>query len=708
MATSNDKLATLHTVRTGPGAVALDLTGDSDSAKSVILQPDGKILVGGYSFYPIAGYSGSPGDESRASRADYSLVRLNADGSLDTAFSQGGVDLVPARIDSESDTDLVMAVQTDGKVVSAQSGGDGLVVQRFNTDGSLDSTFGATGRVTLALPDDYDSGVALTANADGALYVSLRGGNVATLTQLDGNGRLVESFGESGRLTLNPTGDDYINGNISTSVQADGSVVLGNWLYVGGYDAPSGVHVAGDPVYALQRLTADGAVDTRFGDNGVVYIDESLISTYRAELTVQADGKILLVGPSYTSFTSNVLRFNTDGSFDSSFGTDGIVSFDLLADGFDTPGSVVVQPDGKILVVGSSSLATAKSDFGIIRLNSDGSLDTGFGSADGALHVDGSAAQDTLWGTDSAEIIHGLAGNDLLLGNGGRDVLVGGAGADVFRFAEVGDSYRTATQTGSDRILDFNVNQDRIDLIALGFTGLGDGRDGTLAVQANADGTRTYLKSFEVDDAGQRFELALDGDLVGQLNSTNLVFTPPTVEGTSGRDVITGSALPEIIHGGAGNDRIDGGTGADVILGGAGADRLNGGDANDANISSPLYQNADTFLYTSASDSYRTADQSFVDLIVDFADRSDKIDVSALGYTGFGDGTGTTLTAVYNRALDRTYIKDVDADAQGHRFEIALTGNWEAELDTSNMVFAQAPEVTVVGVADPQYDHLSA
>lgn len=708
MATSNDKLATLHTLRTGPGAVALDLTGDSDSAKSVILQPDGKILVGGYSFYPIAGYSGSPGDESRASRADYSLVRLNADGSLDTGFSQGGVDLVPARIDSESDTDLVMAVQTDGKVVSAQSGGDGLMVQRFNTDGSLDTTFGATGIVTLALPDDYDSGVALTANADGTLYVSLRGGNVATLTQLDGSGRLVESFGENGRLTLNPTGDDYINGNISTSVQADGSVVLGNWLYVGGYDAPSGVHVAGDPVYALQRLTADGAVDTRFGDNGVVYIDESLISTYRAELTVQADGKILLVGPSYTSFTSNVLRLNTDGSFDSSFGTDGIVSFDLLADGFDTPGSVIVQPDGKILVVGSSSLATAKSDFGIIRLNSDGILDTGFGSADGALHVDGSAAQNTLWGTDDAEIIHGLAGNDLLLGNGGRDVLVGGAGADVFRFAEVGDSYRTATQTGSDRILDFDVHQDRIDLIALGFTGLGDGRDGTLAVQANADGTRTYLKSFEVDDAGQRFELALDGDLVGQLNSTNLVFTPPTVEGTSGRDVITGSALPEIIHGGAGNDRIDGGTGADVILGGAGADRLNGGDANDANISSPLYQNADTFLYTSASDSYRTADQSFVDLIVDFADRSDKIDVSALGYTGFGDGTGTTLTAVYNRALDRTYIKDVDADAQGHRFEIALTGNWEAELDTSNMVFAQAPEVTVVGVADPQYDHLSA
>jgi serralysin len=708
MTTPSDKVATIHTIRTGPGSVLLDLTGDSDSAATVTLLPDGKILVGGYSDYPIAGYSGSPGDESRASRGDYSLVRLNADGSLDTRFSHGGVDLVPARVDHESDTDLVMVVQADGKVVSAQSGRGGLTVQRFNTDGSLDTTFGRAGVTIIDTPTKYDDGVSLRANPDGTLYLSLRGETEATVTKLDSSGNLVKAFGEGGQLTLNPKGEDYVNGNISTSLQADGSVVLGSWLYERLVDA-DGNPVSGlvDPSYAIERFTAGGAPDTRFGNKGVVYIDKALVDDYHSELTVQPDGKILLVGASNRSHTANILRLNADGSIDTSFGTGGVVAFDVTPNGSNRPSSVLVQPDGKILVVGSSSLYTSNSDFGIIRLNPDGSQDSSFGSQDGRQHVDGSNNQDFLRGGDLAEIIHGHAGADLLQGNGGRDVLLGGEGADIFRFTQISDSYRTKTGTNSDRILDFDPSQDRIDLISLGFTGIGDGHKGTLAVQANADGTRTYLKSFDADAAGHRFELAFDGDLVSRLNNTNLVFTPPTVEGTSGRDVIIGGALSEIIRGGAGTDDINGGIGADLIWGGAGADRLNGGDPAQANLYTPTYQNEDTFLYTSVSDSYRTDSKSFADLIVDFADRSDKIDVSALGYTGFGDGTGHTLKVVYNYPADRTYIKDLEADAQGHRFEIALTGNWEEELDRSNMIFAPiTAEVTLIGAADVNQEQL--
>jgi serralysin len=708
MPTFTDKVATLHTIRTGPGSVLLDLTGDSDGASTVTLLPDGKILVGGYSYYPIAGYSGSPGDESRASRGDYSLVRLNADGSLDTTFSQGGVDLVPASVDSESDTDLVMAVQADGKVVSGQSGRGGFTVQRFNTDGSLDTTFGRAGAITVDTPSGFDQGVALKVNSDGTLYLSLRGATTATVTQFDSNGNLVKAFGEDGQLTLSPQGEEYVNGTISTSLQPDGSVLLGSWLYERLEDA-NGNPISGlvDPPYAIERLKADGTPDTRFGNNGVVYIDKALIDNYYAELTVQPDGKILLVGDSNRSHTANILRLNADGSMDTGFGKGGVVSFEVTPNGSNTPNSVVVQTDGKILVVGSSSLYTSNSDFGIIRLNPDGSLDSSFGSRDGQQHVDGSSNPDFLRGGDFAEIIRGHAGDDLLQGNGGRDVLAGGNGADIFRFTTISDSYRTQTETSSDRILDFDPSQDRIDLIALGFTGIGDGHKGTLAIQANAEGTRTYLKSFDADATGHRFELAFDGDLASQLNSTNLVFTPPTVEGTSGRDLITGAALSEIIRGGAGNDDINGGIGADIIWGGEGADRLNGGDPAEANLYTPTYQNEDTFLYTSVNDSYRTATQSFADVIVDFADRSDKIDVSALGYTGFGDGTGTTLKVVYNYQVDRTYIKDVEPDAQGHRFELVLTGNWQDELDNSNMIFASpAAEVTLVGVADASHDHL--
>lgn len=460
--------------------------------------------------------------------------------------------------------------------------------------------------------------------------------------------------------------------------------------------------MTGDPVYAVQRLTADGSLDTRFGDNGVVYFDEALIPDYHSELTVQPDGKFLLVGSSGT-----IIRLNADGSFDTSFGTGGVVDFDVQSGESERPTSLVVQADGKIVVVGASSSLGSLSDFAMVRLNADGSLDTTFGSPDGKLHVDGSAAQDTLLGIDAAEIIQGLAGDDLLQGNGGRDLLVGGAGADIFRFTDISDSYRTSTQAQSDRILDFNAAEDRIDLLALGFSGIGDGHDGTLAIQANAEGTRTYLKSFEADASGQRFELVLEGNLVGQLNNTNLVFTPPTVEGTSARDLITGSALPEIILGGAGNDRINGGTGADIIIGGEGADQLNGGDAVDDNAYDPRMQNEDTFVYTSLDDSYRTASQSFSDLIVNFADRSDKIDVSALGYTGFGDGTGSTLKLVYSGETDRTYLKDVEADAQGHRFEIALTGYWLDDLSDSDMVFAPEAEVVLLGVAEGAQEHIA-
>jgi uncharacterized delta-60 repeat protein len=389
---------------------------------------------------------------------------------------------------------------------------------------------------------------------------------------------------------------------------------------------------------------------------------------------------------------ATVARLNADGSFDTSFGSNGRVTFEA-----DTPVALTVQGDGKILAAGTSN-----GDFSVIRLNADGSVDTHFGSQDGKLHVSGYAGEEILQGTDAAEIIHGLAGDDVLQGNGGRDFLQGGAGADIFRFTELSDSFRTATQNNSDRVQDFDASQDRIDLIALGFTGIGDGHDGTLAVMASADGTRTYLKNYDADASGQRFELALDGNLVGQLDSTNLVFTAPTVEGTSAKDTITGSALAEIIYGLDGNDRINGGAGADVIIGGAGADRLNGGDRADISLWTDNHQNDDVFRYLSTEDSYRTDSQSFADLIEGFT-VDDKIDVSALGYTGFGDGTDTTLEMVYNNELDRTYLRDVEADAQGHWFQVALAGDWRESLDEDDMIFAPDAEIGLVGVA-PEAD----
>lgn len=684
MASTDSKPTIDYTVRTGPGTVQVDPSTGGDQTWSIVLQPDGKIIVGGESFQTAIGYPGSPGDESYGTRGSFTAVRLNSDGSLDNSFGQDGIALVPASLDPEDEAYYVMAVQADGKVLSAQPGLGGLKVERFNLDGTLDTTFGKGGAAALDVPISTD-GMAIYATADGSIYVSLRGTSQAVVFKLDSSGTPAENFGVDGTLVLNPTGH-YGTGNIATVVQPDGSVLLGSWLYVGS----DGPHDPGDPVYAVQRLAADGNLDTAFGVDGVVYFDAALGLDYRAAVTVQADGKIIIAGESSDNTAFNVLRLNADGSFDTSFSEDGKLTIQVPQGEKNYAHSAIVQPDGKILIAGDV----------ITRLNADGSLDTTFGSQDGQYHLDGSSEANHLIGNDTAEIIRGLGGDDVLQGAGGRDVLTGGDGADIFRFSQISDSYRTATETGSDRILDFDASQDRVDLISLGFTGLGDGHNGTLAIQANADGTRTYLKSFDADADGQRFELAFEGNLTGQLNSTNVLFTAPTVEGTAGKDVITGTALSEVIYGLAGNDRIDGGRGSDVIIGGAGADQLSGGD--DPNLS--VYgrngiNDADVFRYTAATDSYRTDSQSFVDLIVRFANNNDKIDVSALGYTGFGDGTGTTLMVVYNHDLDRTYLKDVEADAQGHRFEIGLTGDWTQDLGNSDMIFAQAEEVTLVGMA---------
>lgn len=688
MANTADTSVNTHTVRTGPGTVQVDLNGQYDDNQSITVQADGKILVGGYTDYLAWGYPGAPGEESYGYEQNHSVIRLNADGSLDTRFHEGGVDIVPAAVAPDSRYE-VTTVQADGKVVVAISLDNSVRVERLNSDGTLDKTFGTNGAVVVDIAHGFKD-IDISANTDGTLQVSARGFDQATVGKIGSNGALVDSFGDNGVLVVGIAEDQYYNGGISTALQADGSVIVG-----AAYNA-TGI---GDPVYALQRYASDGKLDTAFGDNGVLNLDPTLDFGEDAVVAVQPDGKILVLGQSGNDGQASLLRLNADGSVDNTFGANGTFTFEA-----DYATSLTVQADGKILAAGTSD-----GDFTVIRLNGDGSVDTGFGSSDGKLHVNGYTGDEILRGTDAAEVIRGLAGDDVLQGNGGNDVLQGGAGADIFRFTDISDSYRTASQSGGDRIQDFDVTHDRIDLTGLGFTGIGNGHNGTLAVQASADGTRTYLKSFDADALGHRFQLTLDGDLAGQLNSTNLVFTPPTLEGTAGRDAITGSALSEILQGGAGNDRINGGAGADVIIGGAGADQLNGGDRADINLRTDNHENDDVFRYTSTDDSYRTDSQSFVDLISGFVAYSDKIDVSALGYTGFGDGTDGTLELVYNKALDRTYLKDDEANAQGHKFQIGLAGNWLEQLDENNVVFAPQTEVTLVGVA-PEADqaHLQA
>lgn len=377
-------------------------------------------------------------------------------------------------------------------------------------------------------------------------------------------------------------------------------------------------------------------------------------------------------------------------------------------------------------IQGNTIVGGAQSTYGVAERNEDGTdrnaiigntisntskgdtLVYGDGSYVSAtvpvVAVQGTDGNDTLLGSDANEIFYGAAGNDTINGGAGDDILVGGAGvdsltggagADVFRFNSQSDSYRTATTSFDDIITDFDVTQDKIDLADLGFIGLGNGRGGTLQVSYSASNDRTYLKDYDADANGERFELILSGNLVDKLTSDNFIFNRvltgteanDSLQGTDGKDTLLGLAGNDSLAGGGGDDRLDGGAGQDTLSGGAGAD---------------------TFVFSSRTDSYRNYNEggaNLGDLITDFDVTSDKIDLSALGFTGLADGMNNTVYVVLNEAGTKTYVKSLTADADGNRFEVALDGNYLDKLTSANFVFATAPVVNQAPVvANPLLD----
>lgn len=645
-----------------PGSVIVDVAGFEDVNQSIAVQDDGKILVAGFSFY------GGPIETAY----DYSVVRFNADGTLDTDFGVNGRTLISAEV--PIDEGYGLTVQSDGALLvqtpAHRNGNDSFGLTRLRPDGTADAAFNANAKASI--PAGLGSeGTRVTLNDDGSLLISQSSEQGAVLVQLNGDGTLDTGFGNHGVAYLAKALS--FNGEVH-SVALDN----GQFLLAGDFDSGSGYH------YGIVRVKADGALDSSFGQAGQVVFGDDVLSDYRGALAVQADGKIVLAGSNDRYGDFQVVRLTADGHYDSNFGDGGVASIDTQGE-YDSARSIAVLPNGKLLIAGVSDLGNGQTvdsnaDYGLIRLTPEGELDPSFSSEEN-LSIEGSINDDLLQGRDLAEIIDGAGGNDVYQGNGGRDTLYISGEADVIRFVSIDDSYRTATRSASDTLIGFNAGQDRIDLIGLGFTGLGDGHDGTLAVAMK--GNQTYLKSYDYDANGHRFELVLNGHYAGQLDESNVLFAPVDILGGSGGDTLEGSAVKEVLRGLAGDDRLNGGGDDDVLIGGAGRDLLTGGSGHDV------------FRFASSTDSYRDAKASHADIISDFSAFEDRLDVSALGYTGLGDGKNGTLQVSYNSDLQRTFIKDLTPDAQGHRFEVSLMGDLEYDLDESNFQFSESASALV-------------
>jgi uncharacterized delta-60 repeat protein len=341
-----------------PGKVITAVGARDDTANSVAVQSDGKIIVAG-------------GSDNHSDDQDFAVVRYNADGSFDASFDRDG--RVTTAIGSAEDQGESVSLQSDGKIVVAGYSHNGsnydIAVVRYNGDGSLDTSFHTDGKVTTAIGSGDDYGYSAATQNDGKIVVAgntYNGSNYDfAVVRYNGDGSLDTSFQGNGKVTTAiRSGHDLAE---AVAVQSDGKIIV-----VGAAKEQSG----GKYDFAVVRYNPNGTLDTSFDGDGKVMtaIGESWWESLGESVSLQSDGKIVVAGRCAGYMA--VVRYNADGSLDTSFDGDGWVTTDVGSH-FEYGESVAVLDDGKIVVAGYSHDGS-NYDFAVVRYNGDGSLDASF------------------------------------------------------------------------------------------------------------------------------------------------------------------------------------------------------------------------------------------------------------------------------------------------------------------------------------------
>lgn len=397
-------------------------TGANEVVRAIAVQTDGKILIGG-DFYQYDGAA-----------VNY-LARLNADGSLDTSFNMGGA--------GPAGQVYAIALQTDGKIFigggfGSYNGTTANNFARLNTNGSLDTAFNTNLGTGF---NSYPLAVAVESSGKilvGGSFTSVNGTTANYIARLNSNGTP-----DSGFITNNGTGfNSFVQ---SFAIQTDGKIVVGGSFSdfngtsrnpVARLNSTGTLDTGFNPVISNNTILSvviqtDGKIiatgNTIFGAFDRQYIarlnqsDGSLDLTFDAgtgpdfalyQTALQLDGTIFAVG-SFTSFSgikrSNIIKLNTNGSVNTAFSA-------VL--GITAPvNDILVLPDGKILIGGNFRAVNECYCDGIAKLNADGTTDTAFnpGSGTNGYAVNALAVQ-----TDNKILV---GGNFFDYGSGTNDAI---------------------------------------------------------------------------------------------------------------------------------------------------------------------------------------------------------------------------------------------------------------------------------------------
>jgi uncharacterized delta-60 repeat protein len=491
----------------GAGYVTTSTTPYTDAAYTALIQPNGDIVAVGNAGTSSSGH-------------EFGVERYNSNGSLDTSFGSGGVAL--ASFGSQSAVGLSGALYPAGTANAGDIVEEGeynyqyQILARFNTNGTLDTTFGTGGEVMTAIPSmsfiNENGGVVVTSTGQ-IVALSIDGyTNQFALARYNANGSLDTTFGQGGFvITTVPN----MNGSgIPTLLQQpDGTLIVTT-----AQAPPNSANV-----WDLYAFNANGTPDTSFGNQGIV-TTAAPGGPYAATLYFNAgssnDGQIVVIGG--TGNNSNIdelARYNANGSLDTTFGTGGLeqTSFNFI------PEQAAVDANGRFVVTGDEYGGSATE---LARFNVNGTPDTTFGNGGLVTTTFGNGS------TGQAVAIYPNAGaptdGDIVVAgrvdNGTKDnVLVARylAQANAPYFQITGPSSVTAGTTGSFTVTALNAN-GTIDTGYIGTVQFSSSSDPQAVLPANYTFTAAdqgvYTFSATLVTAGSQSITATDtsnGSIIG-------------------------------------------------------------------------------------------------------------------------------------------------------------------------------------------------
>ena len=343
------------------GVVVTAIGNGNHSLSAMVIQPDTKVVVAGT-------WSNS-----------FALARYMPNGKLDPGFGANGIVTTSFGV-NQSGGALAVAIQSDNKIVAAGTKNDGnfggdFILIRYNPNGSLDDTFdgdtlNGNGIVITNATIDYDKVHAVAIQTDGKIVAAGQGAGSIILIRYNSNGTLDTTFGNVGRGSVTTKIGSWAYPKAMV-IQADGKIVVAG-------SANTTANSLFESALILVRYLSDGKLDLAFGVDGIITTLFSLKQGVYKSVSIQSDNKIVALGSlaygTENLTTSILFRYDSNGKLDDTFATKGMVNpvYDISA------GYMAIDGDGKFVLAGCWNNGT-NLDFALVRYNIGGNLDTDFG-----------------------------------------------------------------------------------------------------------------------------------------------------------------------------------------------------------------------------------------------------------------------------------------------------------------------------------------